>query len=105
MDDPMIRSRLGRINGTRPLGTLDPKRGSPSFFFDDESDSYQWNDFRFVTPWETIQRFGVGISTAFMSSRRAFAACSSRRLSSALSSLKSTGFEMHASQPARMIRS
>jgi hypothetical protein len=31
MDDPMIRSRLGRINGTRPLGALDPKR-EPLFF-------------------------------------------------------------------------
>src|SRR5580658_5143507 len=27
MDDPMIRSRLGRINGTRPFGALDPKPG------------------------------------------------------------------------------
>jgi uncharacterized membrane protein len=32
MDDPMARSRLGRAYGTRPLGTLDPKRGSPPFF-------------------------------------------------------------------------
>ena len=31
MDDPMIRSRLGRINGTRPLGALDPKQ-EPLFF-------------------------------------------------------------------------
>jgi hypothetical protein len=26
MDDPMIRSRLGRVTGTRPIGALDPKR-------------------------------------------------------------------------------
>jgi hypothetical protein len=32
MDDPMIRSRLGRINGTRPFGALDPKQ-EPLFFF------------------------------------------------------------------------
>src|ERR1700757_2465305 len=31
MDDPMIRSRLGRINGTRPFGALDPKQ-EPLFF-------------------------------------------------------------------------
>jgi uncharacterized membrane protein len=38
MDDPMVRSRLGRANGTRPLEALDPKRGPPFFF---------WRDFRF----------------------------------------------------------
>jgi hypothetical protein len=27
MDDPMTRSRLDRVNGTRPLGAPDPKRG------------------------------------------------------------------------------
>jgi hypothetical protein len=32
MDDPMIRSRLGRITGTRPLGALDPKLGPPLIF-------------------------------------------------------------------------
>ena len=32
MDDPMIRSRLRPNQGTRPLGTLDPKRGSPTLF-------------------------------------------------------------------------
>src|SRR4029077_302476 len=32
MDDPMIRSRLGRIKGTRPFGAPDPKRGPPLFF-------------------------------------------------------------------------
>lgn len=31
MDDPMVRSRLGRAYGTRPLGALDPKRGPPPF--------------------------------------------------------------------------
>jgi hypothetical protein len=31
MDDPMIRSRLGRITGTRPLGPRIPSWG-PSFF-------------------------------------------------------------------------
>jgi hypothetical protein len=31
MDDPMIRSRLGRIKGTRPLRAPDPKRGPSSF--------------------------------------------------------------------------
>jgi hypothetical protein len=31
MDDPMIRPRLGRIKGTRPLGALDPKPGPPLF--------------------------------------------------------------------------
>ena len=31
MDDPMVRSRLGRANGTRPLGPLIPSKG-PSFF-------------------------------------------------------------------------
>jgi hypothetical protein len=31
MDDPMIRSRLGRITGTRPFGALDTKPG-PLFF-------------------------------------------------------------------------
>jgi hypothetical protein len=31
MDDPMIRSRLGRINGTRPLGVLVPKQEPPPF--------------------------------------------------------------------------
>jgi hypothetical protein len=31
MDDPMIRSRLGRITGARPLGPWIPSRG-PSFF-------------------------------------------------------------------------
>jgi len=32
MDDPMIRSRLGRITGTRPLGLPIPS-GGPSFFY------------------------------------------------------------------------
>jgi hypothetical protein len=32
MDDPMIRSRLGRITGTRALGSWIPSRG-PLFFF------------------------------------------------------------------------
>ena len=32
MDDPMIRPRLDRINGTRPLGALDPKPEPPPFF-------------------------------------------------------------------------
>ncbi len=31
MDDPMIRPRLDRINGTRPLGALDPKPEPPPF--------------------------------------------------------------------------
>src|SRR5580704_7064231 len=31
MDDPMVRSRLGRTKGTRPFGALDPKR-EPLFF-------------------------------------------------------------------------
>jgi hypothetical protein len=31
MDDPMVRSRLGRTNGTRPFGALDPKQ-EPLFF-------------------------------------------------------------------------
>ena len=31
MDDPMIRSRLGRIKGTRPLGVPDPKREPPFY--------------------------------------------------------------------------
>ena len=42
MDDPMIRSRLGRINGTRPLGALDPKR-EPLFFCSHfASIAYSW---------------------------------------------------------------
>jgi|GEM_PF-6258846 len=32
MGDPMVRSRLGRTNGTRPFGALDPKQ-EPLFFF------------------------------------------------------------------------
>ena len=32
MDDPMTRSRLDRVNGTRPLGEPDPKR-APHFSF------------------------------------------------------------------------
>jgi hypothetical protein len=31
MDDPMVRSRLGRTNGTRPFGALDPKQEPLSF--------------------------------------------------------------------------
>ena len=27
MDDPMTRSRLGRVTGTRPIGAPDPKWG------------------------------------------------------------------------------
>jgi hypothetical protein len=34
MDDPMIRSRLGRITGARPLGVPVPKRG-PLFLSDE----------------------------------------------------------------------
>jgi uncharacterized membrane protein len=32
MDDPMVRPRLGRATGTRPLGAPDPKLGPPPFF-------------------------------------------------------------------------
>jgi hypothetical protein len=32
MDDPMVRSRLGRATGTQPLGPLIPSKG-PFFFF------------------------------------------------------------------------